>query len=486
MGVRYREYNINQTYFTVIDPEHIKQSNSLLSTIDSFIEEQVSTAPFDAKVRNKDEGAPSVHPKMMLKILFYSYARGVYSSREMERRLLWDQNYIYLSGNQKVDYSTICNFILKYSEEIKEIFTKMVYVMTKLGYIDFNFIAIDGTKIRANASKEFTGNMDEFKAKKKKIEEKIENLLKNATAEGQAEMNQKRFENKIDQIKKQKEKIDKFLTEVEGSNKEEKIKKTDKINLTDRDARFVKDRDEIYTGYNCQAVADDKNHIIIGAGTFNKASDRGLLKPMIEEVKKHKNGEFRDTEISLDAGYFSSENLKYSSEKKLNIYLPEGKGEGGKKKRKDGSIGSRDCKMEIQDKTKRLICPGGQVMESEKALKDRENYFYRFYPLKEKCEGCKLRESCYENIKRQKRFSVKKEYFDTLDLRERMNEKLSSPSGKQRMADRACIIEHIFGEIKEHRKFRRFLHRGLTKVNLIWIIVCIAYNFIKLSRLGYG
>jgi len=95
MGVRYREYNINQTYFTVIDPEYIKQSNLLLSTIDSFIEEQVSTTPFDAKVKNEDEGVPGVHPKMMLKILFYSYAeRSIFLKRNGEASFVGSELYL--------------------------------------------------------------------------------------------------------------------------------------------------------------------------------------------------------------------------------------------------------------------------------------------------------------------------------------------------------------------------------------------------------
>jgi len=69
-----------------------------------------------------------VHPRMMLKVLFYSYAKGVYSSREMEDRMRWDPNYIYLSANQRVDHSTICNFILKYGEEIKRVFSQLVYL----------------------------------------------------------------------------------------------------------------------------------------------------------------------------------------------------------------------------------------------------------------------------------------------------------------------------------------------------------------------
>jgi len=137
-------------------------------------------------------------------------------------------------------------------------------------------------------------------------------------------------------------------------------------------------------------------------------------------------------------------------------------------------------------KSRRLTCPGGQVMETTEAKKYGGHYYYRFYPEKERCRSCSLMDKCYKHIKGGKRFSVKKEYFDTLYLREQMNARLSSQKGKLRMADRSCIIEHVFGEIKDIFKFRRFLHRSLKKVELIWNLICIAYNFRKMARLAYG
>jgi len=79
---------------------------------------------------------------------------------------------------------------------------------------------------------------------------------------------------------------------------------------------------------------------------------------------------------------------------------------------------------------------------------------------------------------------IKKEYFETYKLRKEMLDKLSTPRGKERLSDRSCTVEHVFGEIKEHYKFRRFIHRGLSKVRLIWTMVCIGYNFRKLSVLS--
>jgi hypothetical protein len=86
------------------------------------------------------------------------------------------------------------------------------------------------------------------------------------------------------------------------------------LSLTDRDARMVKDKDSKYMGYNCQMAVDEKNHAIVGAEVFNEASDRGLLRPMIEEVKGRTGKDLSQTDISVDAGYFSSDNIRYCHE----------------------------------------------------------------------------------------------------------------------------------------------------------------------------
>ena len=480
MKARYRPYNTEEGYFTLIDPRDIKNHNPLLKAIDSFVEEHVSVEPFSQKVKNEIEGAPAVHPRMMLKILFYSYAKGVYSSREMEDRLRWDPNYIYLSANQIVDHSTICNFILKYGEQIKEIFSRLVYVMAKMGYVTMDFVAVDGTKVRADAGMKFTGNVKEFRQKRDRIEKKIEKIMHHTTNE--APESKARQEKKLDVLDKEQAKIESFLTEVE----QEETPPKGKVSLTDRDARMVKDKDSKYMGYNCQIAVDEKSHAIVGTGVFSEASNRGLLKPMIEEIRDRTGETLGRTEIGVDAGYFSSDNIRYCHEQDLDVYLPEGAGEGGVRQWKGDLIRSRDCQLEIDGNIRRLTCPGGQVMEVLEAKEDRGNYFYRFHPEKRYCRSCRLRARCHQNAGTQKGFSVKKEYFDNLLLREKMTQKLSSEQGKKKMRDRACLIEHVFGETKDILKFRRFLHRGLEKVRLIWQLVCIGYNLRKMARLAYG
>jgi transposase len=462
MTARYRRYHQGEGYFTLIDPEDVKNHNPLLKAIDSFVEEHISVEPFSQSVKNEAEGAPAVHPKMMLKVIFYSYAKGIYSSREIEDRMRWDPNYIYLSANQRVDHSTICNFILKYGDEIKAVFSRLVYVMAKMGYVTMDFVAIDGTKIKANAGRRFTGNAEDFRQQRGRIERKIEKILHNTTEE-EPEVKASRPK-RLDNLEHEKAKIEAFLTEVQ----QEEAKPKGIVNLIDRDARMVKDKDSKYMGYNCQMAVDEESQTIVGAEVFNEASDRGLLPSIIEEVRKQTGRNLSKAEISADAGYFSSENIRYCHEQDLDMYLPEGGGEGGVRQWQGDQIKGRDCRLEMDGDIKRLTCPGGQIMETMVAKEDRGSYFYRFRPDARACRDCIWKAKCYRNVSTHRDFRVKREYFETLSLRARMTDKLSSEHGKKRMRDRSCLIEHVFGEIKEIFRFRRFVHRGLDKVRLIW------------------
>jgi hypothetical protein len=193
--------------------------------------------------------------------------------------------------------------------------------------------------------------------------------------------------------------------------------------------------------------------------------------------------------MGFDAGYFSSENLNYLEKKEITGYLSEGTN-GNLSKKKYKTIDSRDCKIVKLGKKRILICPGGQ-----KIVKDEDSFFskmtgvnyYCFSMLKSLCMECKFINDCYENNmkKRAKRFNVITEYFDSIEARQRLEKRLQTKKGKRRIADRACLIEHKFGDIKSNRGFRQFYHIGLKKVRIIWNLVCLAYNFRCLAKLQF-
>lgn len=479
-------YNTNQKYFSVVDPEKIREHNPLVRVIDDFVERHIDIGAFAEKYTNDEGGAPAKHPRILLKVLFYSYSQGIYSSREIEERISGgDSSFTYLSSNTFLDHSTICNFIINHEAAIRDIFTRMVYILHKFGLVKLNFIAVDGTKVRAGVGERFTGTVEDFRKRRTKIEGRIKEILDKTVSDETSERCRKRMENKVNQLEREKEKIDLFFSEIPKGG--DSVDKAKRINLVDRDSVMVKDKKSRYMGYNCQAAVDDEHHFIAGAGVFNRENEKGLLKPMVKELRDRTKTDMKDSELGFDAGYYSSDNIQNIADEELQVYIPEGKGEGGtRRKRNKEGICSQDCILEIDGEIRRLICPGGQILESNKTFIKYGYAYYKFTTKVSVCKQCKCYQMCYKGCKTRRTFMIKKEYFDTYKLRKEMIDKLSTPKGKERLSDRSCTVEHVFGEIKEHYKFRRFTHRGLSKVGLIWIIVCIAYNFRKLSVLSRG
>ncbi len=477
MESRYKDYERDQQYFITLDAEEIRKNNPIVAAIDDYVENHVGIELFEGNTNNAEFGQKAENPKMMLKLLFYCFTQECYNSRDIEGRSRYDQNAIYLCGNRSVDHSTICRFLLKSKEQIYEIFTKMAYVLSSMGYVDKKLVAIDGTKIKANASMEFTGNKRDFQEKKKHIEKKIEKILNETEKITEKDLK------KINKLERNKEKIGDFLEEL----KKDKIRKDEKVNITDPEARLMKDNGRVHIGYNCQTAVDGKNHIIIGSKVSNSANDRNLLIPMIEEIRKDPEEDKTKQKIVADAGFFSSKNVMYAEENNIDLYLPEGRGKGGVKiKRKAKGIISRDCTIHEEKCKKCLTCPGKYTSVAEKKMDNRGRNLYEFSVPASVCKKCKYLSNCNKSAGKSRRFIVMAEYYDSYVVRKIMSDKLASKRGKAIYHKRACIIEHVFGETKEYRNFRKFYHRGLDTVNTIWSIICIAYNFRKLAKLHYA
>ena len=176
MPGKFKKYVREQIYWLTVDPEKIRENNPLVKVIDDYIEGHVLNDIFAVKLHNQYTGSKAINPK---------------------KRMVNDLNTIYLSGNTVIDHSNIRRFINKYSDEIVGIFSKMVYILGKSGFISYELEAIDGTKIRASANKHFTGNAKEFRNKKQKIEEKILKILRETTNSNLDEKYSKRVSNKL-------------------------------------------------------------------------------------------------------------------------------------------------------------------------------------------------------------------------------------------------------------------------------------------------
>jgi transposase len=475
---RYREYNPKQGFFSALNSEKIKASSPLLTIVDYFVETHLDVQVFEAKLKNQEGGAEAVHPKVLLKVLLYGFSTGVRSYRDIEDHLEWDPYFLVLSCQQKIDHTTLCKFILKYSEEFDDYLAKLMYVLEEMGLARQERVAIDGTKIEANASlRRFIGTPEDYRAKSIKLAQQIQQMKEDSQQQTDE------TDKTLRKLEESKEEIDRFMEDLK--KRQIPHKETDRLHPVDVEARFVKEEQTTLLGYNAQIAVDGESHLIVAADVFNEASDSVLFQPMVEELpadpaEKH-------SQLLQDAGYFSSENIVYCEQNNLDAYIPEGKKVDGGKESGLETISSKDCQLENHGQIKILICPNGQRMESCKTSHaGHGKHYYYFWPDPSICATCPLKEKCLGKVKTKKRFRVKKEYMDSLHARQRMRTKLSTEQGKKIYRSRASTVEHVFGMIKEIFHFRRFHHRGLKKVKLIWRMICAAYNFRRLAVLGFS
>src|SRR4029077_20587791 len=161
----------------------------------------------------------------------------------------------------------------------------------------------DGTKIKASAGKDFTGTHEDFLRRSQKLEKRIEEILSKMGNDNNPDP---QISRKLRELQNKKNKIDKFLEEVK--NNPSRIRGKEKINLTDPDARMMKDKDTSYPGYNLLLTVD-ANHFVAAYGLFTCAADQPHLKPMVNKLREQIKDPLKKSIWAFDAGFFSGENL---------------------------------------------------------------------------------------------------------------------------------------------------------------------------------
>ncbi len=260
------------------------------------------------------EGNPPYHPAMMVKILFYAYAKGIYSSRKIADALQENVGFIFLAAWQKPDFRTISDFRKNNLKELGLLFAQIVLLCSQLGMVKLGHVSIDGTKIKANASdaKTYDG---------RRIKREIDRWLDQAHEIDQkedAQLGPDKTGNEIpEQIRNQKQRL-KRLKELK--NKLEQSD-SDKVNMTDHDAKFMKTGAGIKTAYNAQTVVDSAHQVIVAADVTKQAADVQQLLPMIEQAEQNLSEKIN--QCSADAGYSSGENLKALQKRETDGYIPD-------------------------------------------------------------------------------------------------------------------------------------------------------------------
>lgn len=399
-------------------------------------------------------GRPGFDPRLMVGLLLYGYCHGISSSRKIEKATYESVPFRVLAANQHPDHDTIAEFRRRHLAALSRLFVQVLNLCQGAGLLKLGHVALDGTKMRANASKHKAMSYGRMKEKIAELEAQVQELLAEAEAVDLAEdarhgkgrrgdelPEELRFrEKRLEKIRQAKAALE-AQAQAEAQQKSKKSGPKDSSpssggtegsedapslakaepeekaqrNFTDPDSRIMKDgaTKSFEQCYNCQAAVDSRAQVIVAALVTQRANDKQQVEPMIEQMKKNLGGQ-KPRVVSADAGYFSEENLKYLEGEQIDPYVATGR-------QKHGS---------------REPVPRGRIPSQASP-------------------------------------------------KERMTRKLRTVKGRREYSKRKETVEPVFGQIKEARGLRRFCLRGLQAVEAEWSLICLTHNLLKLFRSGW-
>lgn len=427
-------------------------------------------------------GKKANHPRAMIKVIFYSYYHGIYSSRKIAVAMQECIPYKIFSGDQEFNFRRICEFRVGFKEELSKIFTKVLIIAGKFNMINLEALFTDGSFIKANANVRNCYKKEELKKYQEKLRKSIKKGLEKCINEDKEEdkkygdkinpyLLKEEYRNKSERL----EKINEALEELEASGEEE-------INLTDKDAGKMKQKDGSYkASYNPQIVST-KDQLIMSNDVTKNKNDAGAEKKVeaeakenIEKLREETNTEIPEEKIPMvkDSGYYRIIDLEeYKKDKDFDYHVPD-QNDVSKERKSKKDDDEEQQKAAVYDSEKNVfICIAGQEIGLKKTYKDKKYGSRNVYCDNEKCKGCKLRTECIKGKKDYKEFTI----LGDLELINEMKEKVKSEKGKELMKSRAQSVEPVYGDIKENNNFRSFLLRGLEKVRLEFSIVCTVHN----------
>lgn len=468
--MKFKPYQQNQTTLLPQSITELIEEDHIVRGIDSIIE---SLDLNDLYRSYSEEGQPAYHPKMLIKVLIYGYSIGIRSSRKLAERIRSDVTFMYLSGMQKPDFRTISDFRLNKRKHIESCFQQVLLICKQLGMFSLGHISIDGSKIKANASKNKMKTQEELGGYEKEVIEMLDQAEKTDNQEDEDYGKEKSGYEMPEELKTKEKLIEKI------KQAKEKLKETNqkRINLTDIDASFMKmSNGGIEVSYNSQLAVDSDNRIITAYDVSKQTNDNYLFADIYERVIENTSKAPR--EVSADAGYYSGETYLYIEKNNIDAYLPDSRLEyesDGSGKEAIGRYDRRNFKKaENKDE---YICPEGKRLQYIRTS-SRNGVRFRIYKGKE-CVGCRKSNECITHAGSNYR---QIQTYENDQFKQIMRKKLLSSEGRRRYNKRIATVEPVFAQIKHIMGFRRFLLRGKEKVKTEFSIVCTAYNIKKILK----
>jgi len=398
----------------------------------SDVVDQLDLSLIESVYEKEDRGQPPYHPSMMTKVLVYGYCVGVFSSRKIQKRLVEDVAFRVLAAGNQPDFRTISDFRKLHLKALEELFEQVLRLAFEVGTLKLGRVALDGSKVKANASKHKAMSYGRMQETEKRLKKEVRELLQQAEAADEEEDSRyggdrqgdelpeelQRRETRIARIREARRTLEERAREEAESQgkdlKEAKPKPKAQFNFTDPESRIMKGPDGFVQAYNTQVAVEPIFQLIVGQTVTQAANDKQQVVPLVEAIEEQ-SGQ-KPKEVLADSGYCSDDNLKYLAKKKTAGFVATEKQKHGER---------------------RGPCKRGPLPQGATRV-------------------------------------------------ERMERKLETKVGAAVYATRKCIVEPVFGQIKQARGFRQFLLRGLEKVRGEWALICMTHNILKFHKMCSG
>lgn len=461
----FRDYDQKQTVYRQLVPELLLEDDHPARIVNAVVEMLNLERVY---AWYKEEGKPAYHPRMMLKVLFYSYLIGNMSCRKMEAGLQLRADYVFLSGDQVPDFRTLNTFRTRHMDQLPGLFTQIVMLCSALGMIDFKHLALDGQKIQASAN--FRNNMDRARAKKQLVVIR-KGMAKLLEQEPNDALTQERIDGRMKRLGRKEARLAQTLAVLESFEDEK-----ESLNMVDPDARIMTHKDRrMLPSYNQQSAVDGSFGVTCAVATTQAGDKPGDLFAMVDAAKGNAGGSF-DT-VLADSGFSDYETFRAMEEdREETFHVPDKRQEvvdSG-----ETSRGAYDkSKFKAGDDGLSMLCPAGKCMHLANETQFDDGHIERIF-VGTGCAECPTRSACTKSKDGKRRVS----YDSREPLREVMRERLRSPAGREAYRHRQGIVESNHGHDQKNLGWRQHHLRGLPKVALEFQLLRLAGNIGKIAR----
>lgn len=432
MEKKFRPWQVDQDLLLPPSVHEFVPADHPSHFVRDLVREQLDLSAI-VEVYDEARGYPPYDPWMMTALLLYGYAQGVYSSRRLARACEERLDFLAVTALNRPDFRTISDFRKRHLGALGDLFLQVLALCAQAGLVRLGHVALDGTKIKANASKHKAMSYARMKRAEADLAAEVSAWLEAAEAADAAEDAAHGADRRGDempawmadkQTRLAKIRAAKAALEAEANAAAEARAKRPKKyrggrkpktppgtpkdgaqrNFTDPESRIMKAKDGFIQGYNAQAAVDAGHQVIVAQGLTENAADSGQLLPLIDAIKANTGRKPR--EVSADVGYCSEANLAALAARRIRGYIATGRQkhpEGGEKQRRGARV-------------------------------------------------------------------------------EAMRRRLKRAGRRSRYRLRKQVVEPVFGQIKQARGFRQFLMRGIDKVTGEWALICTAHNILKLAK----